>query len=135
MITPREIPMSPHCYEEHKAIVEKILSPLEVEILRAYPNKVNLEGDVRHLVKLMESVLGKEGENKLVQHAAVRILLEDLGVTLSKHDDFKTIVEMFITRVKSYPKSWYQVLSLEEVVIDRPMTLSIWEKCIRWIRG
>lgn len=139
MVSPRDIPMAPHRYAEHKAIVEMMLSPLEVEILRAYPNKVSREGNIEHLAKLMERVFSQEGNSKLVQDAAVRIFIEDLNVTLSQHDDVDTIRQMIITRVTSYPKGWYQSLSIEGKINERVMALTFGEKCMhlikKWTRG
>lgn len=134
MVTARDVPMAPHRWDEHKAIVEKVMSPLEMQISRAYPHQMDMEGDVKHLVSLMERLSGKEADRKVVRDAAVRIFLEDQGVTLSQHDDFDVLARMIISRVQSYPKGWLNVLGIKESVNEKNMDLTMGERLMCWVK-
>lgn len=124
MVRASRIPMGPRLEKEHVGFVEDVLGHMELKILRGEED-LNDQQDkgFQSFKKLLERLTNRDGHNPIVYRSAIRAYLEETQQVLPFQLEEEVIIEMILTRVRSYPTSWLPTSSIEVPV--KPIETSL----------
>lgn len=125
MVRASRIPMGPRLEKEHVGFVEDVMGRMELKIVRGGED-LNDQEDKRFqsFITLLKRLSSQDGHNPIVYRSAIKAYLVDTQQALPFQLEEEVIIEMILTRVRSYPRSWYAMLSIDAPMepIETPLT-------------